>query len=169
MNTKQATNQQAKRSKNMDQQKKVPLGVKLIIGFFGLSIIGWTVGQGGAVIAYDTVAQLGFQESRESVDPVIVEVNRGIAFADVVIEIPLFILAIIGLWRLRLFGAVATWMVAGMNVYWTTVAWAKQHFYLQAGVKCEPLAIPTHGTLAFVFLFSAWASWYLFKNRPLFD
>lgn len=112
---------------------------------------------------------MGLQEPRESVDPVIVEVNRGIAFADVIIQIPLFILAVIGLWRLRFFGAVASWMVLGINVYWTTVAWAKQYFYLHASVKCQPFDIATHCILAFIFLFSVWASWHLFKNRTLFD
>ena len=153
----------------MDKQKKVPLGIKLIIGFFILSTILWIIGQGGAVISYDSVAKLGLQELRESVDPVIVEVNRGIALGDVIIQIPLFILAVIGLWRLRFFGTVASWMVLGINVYWTTVAWAKQSFYLHASVKCQPFDIATNGTLVFIFLFSVWASWYLFKNRMLFD
>ena len=77
----------------MDTQKKVPRGITCIIGFFVLSIILWIIGQGGAVLSYDSVAKLGLQEPRERVDPVIVEVNRGIAFADVIIQIPLFIVA----------------------------------------------------------------------------
>ncbi len=153
----------------MDNQKKIPTGIKFIIGFFILSIVLWTIGQGGAVISYDPVAKLGLQELRESVDPVIVEVNRGIAFGDVVVQIPLFILAVIGLWRLRFFGTVVSWMVLGINVYWTTVAWAKQYFYLQAAVKCQPFDMALHGILAFIFLFSIWASWYLLRNRMLFD
>jgi len=141
----------------------------LIIGFFALSIILWIIGQGGAVISYDSVAKLGLQEQRESVDPDIVEVNRGIAFADVIIQIPLFLLAVIGLWRLRFFGTVASWMVLGINVYWTTAAWAKQYFYVHASVICQPFNITLHGILAFIFLFSIWASWHLFKNRMLFN
>lgn len=47
----------------------MPLGIKFIIGFHILSIIFWVVGQGGAVIAYDTVAQWGLQEPRETIDP----------------------------------------------------------------------------------------------------
>ena len=139
----------------------------MIIGFFVLSIVFWVVGQGGALIAYDTVAAFGLQETRESVDPILVEVNRGIAFADVVIQLPLFIFAIIGLWRLRFYGAVTAWLTLGVHIYWPTVAWAKQYFYLQAGVKAEPFAISLHGALAFFFLFSVWASWYLYKNRQL--
>ena len=153
----------------MKKQKKVPPGFKLIIGFFFLNLLIFIVGQGGAVVSYDSVANLGLQEARETIDPVIVVVNRGIGLADVLIGVPLFILAIIGLWRLRFYGAVFSWMVLGISFYWTTVAWAKQSFYLQASVKCEPFNAGVHGVLAFVFLFSIWASWHLFKNRRLFQ
>jgi len=151
------------------KKNKVPLGIKLIIGFFILNLIIFVIGQGGAVVSYDYVAKLGLQEARETVDPVIVVVNRGIGLADVLIGVPLFVLAIIGLWRLRFFGAAFSWMVLGISFYWTTVAWFKQSFYIQASVKCQPFDIGTHGVLAFVFIFSVWASWYLFKNRKLFD
>ena len=77
----------------MDKQKNVPRGITCIIGFFVLSVILWIIGQGGSLISYDAVAKLGLQEPRERVGPVIVEVNRGIAFADVIIQIPLFIVA----------------------------------------------------------------------------
>ena len=153
----------------MGKQKKVPFGFKLIIGFFILNLLMFVIGQGGAVISYDYVAKLGLQEARETIDPVIVVVNRGIGLADVLIGAPLFILAIIGLWRLRFYGAVFSWMVLGISFYWTTVAWAKQSFYIQASLKCQPFDIGVHGVLAFVFVFSVWASWHLFKNRKLFE
>ena len=85
----------------MNKQKKVTLGIKLIIGFFILNLLMFVIGQGGAVVSYDYVAKLGLQEARETIDPVIVVINRGIGLADVLIGVPLFILAIIGLWRLR--------------------------------------------------------------------
>ena len=153
----------------MEKQIKVPLGIKLIIGFLILNLIMFVIGQGGAVISYDYVAKLGLQEARETIDPVIVVINRGIGLADVLIGVPLFILAITGLWRLRFFGAVFSWMVLGISLYWTAVAWAKQSFYIQASVKCEQFNAGTHGVLAFVFIFSVWASWYLFKNRKLLE
>ena len=153
----------------MVKQKKAPFGFKLIIGFFILNLLIFVIGQGGAVVSYDYVAKLGLQEARETIDPVIVVVNRGIGLADVLIGVPLFILAIIGLWRLRFYGTVFSWMVLGISFYWTTVAWAKQSFYIQASVKCEPFNAGVHGVLAFVFVFSIWASWHLFKNRKLFD
>ena len=153
----------------MKEQQKVPLGIWLISGFFVICIAIWVVGQGGAVVAYDTVAAYGLQDSRASVDPILVDVNRGIAFADVAIQLPFFALAVIGLWRLKFYGAVTAWIALGIHMYWITVAWAKQYFYLQAGVKCVPIAISFHGAMVFVSRFSIWASWYLYKNRQLFD
>lgn len=147
--------------------KQVILGIKFIIGFHILNILFWAIGQGGAVIDYDTVADWGLQEARDTIDPALVAINRGIGFADVIIGVPLFIIAAIGLWRLRFYGAIFSWMVFGIGFYWTAVAWSKQHFLLQASVKCQPFAIPVFGLLTFVFLFSVWASWYLYKNRSL--
>lgn len=152
----------------MKKQKKIPLGFKLIIGFFILNLLMFVIGQGGAVVSYDYVAKIGLQETRESIDPVIVVVNRGIGLGDVLIGVPLFIMAITGLWRLRFYGAVFSWMILGISFYWTTVAWAKQSFYIQASVKSQPFDIGVHAVLAFVFIFSVWASWHLFKNRKLF-
>jgi len=153
----------------MSNQKRLPLAIMFIIGFFILSSILWIIGQGGAVVAYDSVAELGFQHDiKETADPVIIEVNRGIAVGDVVIQLPLFILGIIGLWRLRFYGAVASWMGLGMNLYWITVAWVKQYFYVNASFKCEPFPVSLHGVLTFFFLFSVWGCWYLFKKRAIF-
>ncbi len=153
----------------MDNQKKVSLGFKLIIGFHILNIIMWIVGQGGSVIAYDAVAELGLVEPRKTIDPIIVVVNRGIGFADVLIGVPLFIAALIGIWKMRFWGAVFSWMVFGIGFYWTSVAWAKKYFYLEASIKCQPFDMGTHIMLAFVFLFSAWGSWYLLKKRAIFE
>ena len=50
----------------MNKQSKVPSGIKFIIGFFILNIILFIIGQGGAVISYDSVAEWGLQEAREN-------------------------------------------------------------------------------------------------------
>ena len=120
------------------------------------------------MIGYDTVAAWGLQEARETIDPALVAVNRGIGFADVLIAPPLFIIAVIGLWRMKFYGAIFSWMVFGIGFYWTAVAWSKQHFLLQASVKCQPFELPLFGLLIFVFLFSVWGARYLYKNRNLF-
>lgn len=153
----------------MEKQKKVPLGIKFIIGFYILNIIFWIIGQGASVIAYDTVAKWGLVDARETIDPFIVVINRSIGLADVIIGPPIFIIATIGLWKMRFYGLMASLMGFGIGFYWTAIAWVKQIFLIQAGVKCEPFLVGTHAMLAFVFLFSVWGSWYLFKNRKLFD
>jgi hypothetical protein len=152
----------------METGRYLPFGIKMIIGFFAVLVIFWIVGQGDEVVAYDVVDSLGLQESPDRVDPVIVQVNRGIAFADVVIQLPCFVIAIIGLLRLRFLGAIAAWFAFAINLYLTTAAWAKQFFYVQAGIEAEPFALSLHVLFAFIFLFSGWASWYLFRNRKLF-
>ena len=153
----------------MEKQKKVPLGIKFIIGFYILNIIFWIIGQGASVIAYDTVAKWGLVDARETIDPFIVVINRSIGLADVIIGPPIFIIATIGLWKMRFYGLMASFMGFGIGFYWTAIAWVKQIFLIQAGIKCEPFDVGTHAMLAFVFLFSIWGSWYLFKNRTLFD
>ena len=152
----------------MKASGRIPTGIKVIIGFLVLSACMWVVGQGGAVVAYDRVAELGFHPERHKVSPITVLVTQGIAVADVLIQLPFFLLAIFGLWRLRFFGVAAAWIALGINLYWVTVAWAKQFYYLQAGVDTEPFGLSLHAALAFIFLFSAWASWHLLKKRALF-
>lgn len=153
----------------MTKKIKFPLGIKIIIGFHLLSVILWTVGQGGAVIAYDTVARWGFQEQRELLDPAIVEMNRGIGLVDFAIQIPLFILAIIGLLRLKFYGLVASWLVLGMTIYWPLVALTVQYFYSHAGIKHQHFDLPTKVLLLMIFHFAMWASSYLYRKRGLFE
>lgn len=153
----------------MQQAVKLPLGIKVIIGFYLLCIVSWTIGQGGALVLYDTVAKWGLQEPRESLAPAIVEVNKGFAFADIVVQIPLLVLTTVGLRQRRFYGVVGSWLVLGINIYWPIVIWATQYFFKQAGVKYHPLDTSINGFIVFVFLFAMWASWYLFRNRRLFD
>ncbi len=108
-------------------------------------------------------------EVRETVDPFCVVINRAIGLADVIIGPPIFIIATIGLWKMRFYGLMASFMGFGIGFYWTTIAWVKQVFLIQADVKSEPFDAGTHGMLAFVFLFSLWGSWYLKKKRLQFN
>lgn len=148
----------------MQKPVKIPLGIKIIIAFHLFNIFLWTIGQGGALISYDTVAKWGLQDPRDLVDPVIVEVNKGIGLADMVTMMPLFIIAVIGLWRLKFYGALTSWMVFGFSLYWPVVFWSSQYFYGQAGVKHQAIPMSTHVILSLILLFAIWASWYLFKN-----
>ena len=120
------------------------------------------------MIAYDTVASWGLVEARETVDPFCIVINKAIGLADVIIAPPIFIIATIGLWKMRFYGLMTSFMCFGIGFYWTAIAWVKQIFLVQAGVKCEPFDVGTHGMLGFVFLFSIWGSWYLYKTRLQF-
>ena len=147
----------------MQNTSKLPVGIKIIIGFHLLNILLWTIGQGGAVISYDTVAKWGLQDPRELIDPIIVEVNKGIGLADMIIMMPLFIIAVIGLWRKKLYGAITSWMVLGLSLYWPVVFWCSQFFYARADLKHQTAPASTHVILIFIVTFSLWASWYLFR------
>lgn len=153
----------------MQQTTKIPLGIKIIIGFHLLNIFLWTIGQGGAVISYDTVAEWGLQDPRELIDPVIVKVNRAIGLADVIILIPLFIIATTGLWRLKFYGIVASWLVLGISLYWPVVFWCSQYFYGQAGIKHQSTPVSTNVILTLIILFTGWAIWYLYRNHERFE
>ena len=153
----------------MDKQQEIPTGIKLIVAFFIISAAGFLVGQGSAVVDYEWAADVGLQESLDGNDPAIIETNRAIGLADVIIAVPLFIVAAVGLWRLKFFGVVAAWLVLGINLYWPIVGWVKKEFYLQADLQLDPFPIATHVMLAFFFFPSIWAIWYLARNRELFD
>ena len=94
----------------MTRDSRLPDGVKVIVGFHVFRFFMWVVGQTGAAVAYDSVAELGLQDPRAVLDPVIVELNRATGLADTLIMLPMFIVAAIGLLRRRLFGAVASWL-----------------------------------------------------------
>jgi hypothetical protein len=122
-----------------------------------------------AVVAYDKVAEWGLQEPRALLDPAVVEVNRAIGLADTIVQLPLFIFATIGLLRRRFYGAVASWLVFGMTVYWPVVFWCSQGFYGTAGIKHAPTSMTAIVLPACLFLIACWGSWYLSRNRELFQ
>jgi hypothetical protein len=152
----------------MTQESRLPIGVKIIIGFHVFSFVFWFFGQSGAVVAYDAVAKWGLQDARDLLDPVIVEVNRAIGLTDTIVMLPLFIVAAVGLVRRKFWGAVASWLVFGMTMYWPVVFWCSQGFFAAAGITyrpTQPIAILVPGTLL---LIACWGTWYLAQRRELF-
>ena len=120
------------------------------------------------MVAYDLVAKWGLQDPRALLDPALVEVNRGIGLADTIIMLPLFIVATVGLWQRRFFGAVASWLVFGMTLYWPVVYWCTQACYAQAGIRYQPTSLPTILLPGLFMLIASWGSWFLYKNREFF-
>ena len=153
----------------MSNTSNLTLPIKIIIAFNLLNVVLWTFGQGYAVIDYDTVAEWDLQARRDLLNPAIVEVNRGIGLADMITLIPLFIIGTIGLWKMRFFGAVASWMAYGITLYWPVVFWCSQLFYGQEGIKYEPTTPEAIIVPVIFILTAAWASWYLYKNHQLFE
>ncbi len=153
----------------MQTVTKLPVGIKLIIGFHLLNILLWTIGQGGAIIAYDTVAQWGLQAPRDLIDPTLVEINRGIGLADMIILIPIFIIAVIGLWQRKFYGAVASWLALGMTLYWPIVFLCSQYLFGRAAIKYVSTSFSTIVILSIILIFSIWAILYLMKNRKILN
>lgn len=147
----------------------LPRGVKAIIVFHLFNLVIWSIGQAGALVSYDTVAGWGLQDSRDLLDPVIVQVNQGIALADTIVMLPLFLVAAVGLARRRGYGAVASWIVFGFTLYWPVVFWSSQTFYARGSTLHVPTAPVAVLLPAALMLVAAWGSWYLWRKRALFE
>jgi hypothetical protein len=149
----------------MKRTSGLPLGIKVIIGFHIFSFVIWFFGQTVAVVSYDIVAGWGLQDPRALIDPVIVEVNRAIGLADTLVMLPLFIVATFGLLRRRFYGAIASWLVFGMTIYWPVVFWCSQGFYSSAAIKHSPIQLSFILVPGALVLIACWGSWYLARSR----
>ncbi len=152
----------------MTQASRLPPGVFLIVGFHLVSLVVWFFGQTLAVVDYDMVAAWGLQSPRAATEPAAVEVNRAIGLTDTIVMLPLFVPAAIGLLRRRFWGAVCSWLVFGMTLYWPIMFWASEAFYAQAGMRHVPFSLTTAVLPGAIWAIAAWGSWYLFRRRALF-
>lgn len=146
-----------------------PVGVNALILFHLFNIIIWLIGQTLAVFSYDMVAELGLQEPRELLNPAIVETNRAIGLTDTLIMLPLFCVALFGLLGMRFYGAVASWLVLGLTLYWPVIFWTAQFFYATAGIQHAPTAMINVLLPGTLWVIAAWGIFYLYRNRGLFD
>ncbi len=146
-----------------------PIGVTTLILFHLFNLIIWFFGQTLAIFYYDMVAEWGLQEPRVLVDPVIVEVNRAIAIADTILILPLFLIATIGLWGMRFWGVVASWIVLGWLWYFPLVFWSSQALYAAADIRHAPTGMVGILVPATLCVIAAWGIWYLYRNRAVFD
>jgi hypothetical protein len=146
------------------RSSRIPPGIWIIIIFHILNLILWTFGQTIAVFNYDLVASWGLQDQRILIDPATVEMNRGIGAADTIILLPIFLIAIIGLLKQRLFGAIASWMAFALTLYWPVVFWFSQMFFADAGIKHQPLSVAVVILPAVFMVFALWGTWYLTKH-----
>ncbi len=152
----------------MGKDTKFPLGIKVILGFHLFNIILWFFGQTLAVFNYDLVASWGLQDQRALIDPIIVEVNRGIALADTIILLPLFVIAFIGLLKSKIYGLITSLLAFGISLYWPVVFWSSQYFFAKEGIKHNPTQIEAIIMPGVIFIIAAWGSWYLYTNIKMF-
>ena len=152
----------------MKRFEELPLGFKVIIVFHVASFVLWFFGQAMAVVAYDQTAEWGLQGPRALLDPAIVEVNRAIGLTDTIVMLPLFLVAALGLSRRRFYGAVASWLVFGMTLYWPVVFWCSQGFYAAAEIRHQPTSAVTVILPGIVWLIAVWGTWYLARTRGQF-
>lgn len=148
---------------------KLPIGVFVLIVFHIFNVLIWFFGQTLAVFDYDMVAGWGLQEPRDLLDPAIVEVNRAIGLSDTLVMLPLFAVAAFGLVGLRFYGAVASWVVLGISLYWPVIFWTSQALYASAGITHAPTTGFALGISGAMWLIGAWGIWYLYRNRALFN
>ena len=146
-----------------------PIGVIALILFHLFNLVIWTFGQTLAIFDYDMVAEWGLQEPRAFVDPVIVEINRAIAVADTILILPLFLVSAVGLFGMRFWGAVASWIVLGWLFYFPLVFWSSQALYAAADIRHAPTGVVGILVPATLCVIAAWGIWYLYRNRTLFD
>jgi hypothetical protein len=152
----------------MTSGASLPLGIRVIIGFHTLSFVLWIIGQTGAVLDYDRVAEWGLQDPRILLDPAIVEANRAIGLTDTIVMLPLYLVAVVGLLGRRFYGAVASWLVFGMSLYWPVMFWCSQAFYAEAAIEHAPTSMSAVVVPGATALIAAWGSWYLARRRAWF-
>jgi len=81
--------------------------------------------------------------------------------------IPLFLIALTGLWRLKIYGAIASWMALGITLYWPVVFLSNQYYYGTAGIKYQHTPLSVIIFLLLLMFGALWASWYLIKDYDL--
>jgi hypothetical protein len=113
------------------------------------------------------VAGWGLQDLRSAVDPVIVEIKRAIGLTDTLLLLPLHLVAAVGLLQRRFYGAVASWLVFGITLYWPVLFWASQGFYSAADIAHQPMTAGYIILPGAAFLIACWGSWYLYRNRAV--
>lgn len=148
---------------------RYPVGVVFLIVFHLFNLVIWFFGQTLAFFSYDLVATWGLQEPRALLDPAIVEVNRAIGLTDTLIMLPMFVVAVFGLFAMRFYGAVASWTVLGCSLYWPVIYWTMQSQYAAGGIMHAPTTLVNIVVPGAIWLIAAWGIWYLYRQRVLFD
>jgi len=98
---------------------RFPLGIWIALAALVLIFLAWFM-QGYSLINWEGAVKIGFQNESftgDAVERAIANVERGIAFTDILWALPIAIVAFIGISRKKLFGFVAAMMEFAICVY----------------------------------------------------
>ncbi|NOX61362.1 MAG: hypothetical protein GXP42_05375 [Chloroflexi bacterium] len=149
---------------------KRPIAFWIIIVFFIFSLLMLLMGQALAVVDYELTVQLGMQESVEAISEFGVQINRGVGAADTLVQLPLILLSLVGLWRRRRWALTTTAAVMGVTAYWPVSA-AFMMLFLQGAPGYAFVPPPSYWFILTVLAaFGVWGLFYLaFRGDQLVE
>lgn len=130
-----------------------------------LLVVFYLVGQTTALFSYEFALKLGMQESVEEVTEVGIAYAKGFAFADTVFYIPLFIIAIIGLYKEKPWGLYAMLGSMAVTIYWPLVSLYAIFIGRNDFNLSQDKYIAYTVVLSLIVVFALWALRYLYLNR----
>ena len=157
--------------KKADKKPKLPLGVKIFIGYMGLMLVTVCVMQVTSILDFETAVSLGFQEDDpNSADPFVrgrVLLEQGTAGADLIIQGLLCIAAILGLLFRSGIGFACAFGQLGISIYWPTFDILQESVLFTKGVSDELIVGNIVGEVFYIILALVMAV-VLFRHRKLF-
>jgi hypothetical protein len=157
------------------------MGLRVVIGFFYFHLLlvllpAWSYFQ------YDMVAAFHLEEPRSIADEAVVQTNRAIGLVNLMLVVPLNLLAIIGLtlpllrrrrhpasfsstWHPPqappLWGMISSYLLLGVALYWPTLFVATRITYAVADIAHVRLGPQDLTTVSMVLAFALWSTWHL--------
>ena len=155
----------------MGEKKKLPLGVKIVIGYLGLMLLTLAIMQVTSILDFETAVSLGFQEDDpNSADPFVrgrVLLEQGTAGADLIIQGMLIIVAILGLLCRSGIGFVCAFGQLGISIYWPTFDIIQESVLFSKGVSEELIVGNIVGEVFYIVLALVMAA-ILYRHRKVF-
>ena len=147
---------------NEELKKETSFWVLIIVA--SILVILFLFGQTLGVFDYDLAVSIGMQESEDEIGKVGIAFAKGFGFADTVIYIPLFVVGIIGLLKLKRWGKYSMFGGLAISVYWPLV-----HLY---AIFIDRVSITLHDEkyiyfpiiLSLIVIYGLWGMRYLYNK-----
>lgn len=141
----------------------LPVGIRMIIGFYILIFVSWSIGRGGSLIIFDfLIKEDSLLVVNDSIDPVLIAIAKGSGLSGILILQPLLIVSAIGLAKQKFYGMISSWMVLALLIYWPTF-WLSNNYYTRLmTINYRPIGIVTLLCTCLIIGFSLWSICYLF-------